>query len=77
MLINPVSIDADNPLNPTDVDARSAFIRDPDGNIVQLDSSYLQILKITRSEEDDKLMVNINYALNIRNAQDDLLITAK
>ena len=37
VLINPVSIDADNPLNPTDVDARSAFIRDPDGNIVQLD----------------------------------------
>jgi catechol 2,3-dioxygenase-like lactoylglutathione lyase family enzyme len=37
VLINPVSISADNPLNPTDVDARSAFIRDPDGNIIQLD----------------------------------------
>ncbi len=37
VLINPVSISADNPLNPTDVDARSAFIRDPDGNIIQID----------------------------------------
>ena len=37
VLINPVTIAADNPLNPTDVDARSAFIRDPDGNIIQLD----------------------------------------
>jgi catechol 2,3-dioxygenase-like lactoylglutathione lyase family enzyme len=37
VLINPVSIKADDPLNPTDADARSAFIRDPDGNIVQLD----------------------------------------
>jgi catechol 2,3-dioxygenase-like lactoylglutathione lyase family enzyme len=37
VLINPVAIAADNPLNPTDVDARSAFIRDPDGNIIQLD----------------------------------------
>jgi catechol 2,3-dioxygenase-like lactoylglutathione lyase family enzyme len=37
VLIHPVAITADNPLNPTDVDARSAFIRDPDGNIIQLD----------------------------------------
>jgi glyoxylase I family protein len=37
VLINPVAIAADNPLNPTDVDARSTFIRDPDGNIIQLD----------------------------------------
>ena len=37
VLINPVAIAADNPLNPTEVDARSTFIRDPDGNIIQLD----------------------------------------
>ncbi len=37
VLINPVTIPADNPLNPTDVAARSTFIRDPDGNIIQLD----------------------------------------
>jgi hypothetical protein len=47
------------------------------GNIIQLDGAYAQITKIARTEEDDKLMLSISYALNIRNGQDDLLITAK
>jgi hypothetical protein len=47
------------------------------GKVVQIDANYLQILKISRSEEDDKLMVDITAGLNIRNGQDDFLITAK
>lgn len=48
------------------------------GNIVQLDSAFLQITKITHAEEDEVLMVNISYRLNVSGAgQDDLLITAK
>ncbi|HEX8224470.1 MAG TPA: phage tail tube protein [Allosphingosinicella sp.] len=47
------------------------------GNIIQVDTSYLQILKITRTEEDDVMMLDISVGLNIRNGQDDLLLTAK
>jgi hypothetical protein len=49
------------------------------GNIVQLDAAYAEILKISRAEdrERDKLIVTIEAGLNIRNGQDDLLITAK
>ena len=48
------------------------------GNIVQLTSANLQILDITESEEDGKLMYTIDYGLNITAAgQDDLLLTAK
>ena len=47
------------------------------GNIVQLDGSYLQILDIDRQEVDDVLMLAINFGMNIRSGQDDLLITAK
>jgi hypothetical protein len=47
------------------------------GKIVQVDANYLEILKITRSEEDDKLMLSMDCGLNIRAGQDDLLLTAK
>jgi hypothetical protein len=47
------------------------------GRIVQLDAGFLQITKITLAEEDEVLMVNISYRLNISVGQDDLLITAK
>jgi hypothetical protein len=47
------------------------------GKVVQLDSAYLEVLSIDRSEEDDKLMLSISYGLNVRAGQDDLLITAK
>jgi len=47
------------------------------GNIVQLGSSYLEVIKISRTEEDDKLMLDISFGLNIRAGQDDLLITAR
>jgi hypothetical protein len=49
------------------------------GNIVQLDVGFLEILRITRNEDRDadKLEVTIEAGLNIRNGQDDLLITAK
>lgn len=47
------------------------------GSIVQIDASFLQILKIARAEEDDVLMLDINFGLNLGVGQDDLLITAK
>jgi hypothetical protein len=47
------------------------------GKIVQVDASYLEILKIVRSVEDDKIMLDMTVGFNIRTGQDDLLITAK
>lgn len=47
------------------------------GNIVQLDSAHLEILKIARAEEDDRLMLDISFGLNVSAGQDDLIITAK
>ncbi|MEA3018403.1 MAG: hypothetical protein QOI38_3125 [Sphingomonadales bacterium] len=47
------------------------------GNIVQLDAAHVQVLDIDRSEEDDKLMLDISIGLNIVAGQDDLLFTAK
>lgn len=48
------------------------------GNIVEVDGDQLQILRITRSEDNDVMMVTIEYGLNITAAgQDDLLFTAR
>lgn len=47
------------------------------GNIVDLSGANLQILKIGLVEEDNVLMFDINYGLNVSVGQDDLLITAK
>lgn len=47
------------------------------GKVVQVDGNYLEILKITRAEEDDKLMLDISFGLNIRAGADDLVLTAK
>lgn len=47
------------------------------GSIAQIDANYLQILKIARSVEDDKVMLDMSVGFNIRAGQDDLLITAK
>lgn len=47
------------------------------GKVVQVDANYLQVLKVTRTEEDDKLMLDISFGLNIRSGTDDLLLTAK
>ncbi len=47
------------------------------GNIVQFDSARLQILDIEYQEEDDVLMLAINYGLNVGTTNDDLVITAK
>jgi len=38
ILVKPTTMSADDPLNPTGVAARATFFRDPDGNILQLDS---------------------------------------
>lgn len=47
------------------------------GNIVEITSGNLQITGIGLSEEDDIMMVDIAYRLNVVAGQDDILITAK
>ena len=47
------------------------------GNIVELDSAHLQFLSIETPADDDTLMMNISFGLNVGAGQDDLIITAK
>jgi hypothetical protein len=47
------------------------------GNILELESDYLQITNIDRAEENDELFVDIGFGLNINSGSDDLLIRAK
>lgn len=47
------------------------------GNIVQFDSSHLEIVSIDISEEGEVPMIEIDYKLNISAGQDDILITTK
>lgn len=48
-----------------------------EGNIVQLDAAYVQILDIKDGVEDDVAMLEIDLQFNVRAGQDDLIITAK
>jgi hypothetical protein len=47
------------------------------GNIIELESSYLQVTAIERSERNDVMFLDITFGLNIRNGSDDLLIRAR
>lgn len=47
------------------------------GNIVTMQSANLQILSIAVVEENERLLIDIGYGLNVVAGQDDLLIKSK